>query len=442
MTALCSILLLLPALLGAASAPDDPMIKYSTEKVRLYSDVEKERVKRVIDEIEFFNDFADDFFRSFGITHKKSNPIRIYLYAGLQDFEESAFRERVVRQSDNAYFSMSNNRIVSSYGDGSQKALAGLMHEVSRQIVRRYFNAPPAWFGEGLASYLEGMEFDPHGNLITSCGEFARISAIRYRIERLDLIEWERFFDERTTYYNFSEHGANAITWSFSAQSWGVFFFYLHHPDESARVLFSKFMKGMNTGRERSKLIMNDLLKREEEFYAFFDRGHEEIHNLYMKARDLAASRRYSDAVKRLKSILKIDARNRAAMRLAGEAAFDGEKYSTSLMFWRMLAEEDPKNTDYTWRICRCLAEVGLRGKNAITLEEAVTAGKQAVKGSRSQDPDCLAALAMAYHASGKLQDALAFMRKATRLGGPSYDEYKEMEKAYSRELVEIYKKD
>ena len=127
-------------------------------------------------------------------------------------------------------------------------------------------------------------------------------------------------------------------------------------------------------------------------------------------------------------------------LRLAGEVSFLGKMYSPSLVFWRKLEEQDPKHSVYKWRICRCLVEIGIKQKKNETLEEAVEAGQKAVKVSRSRNPDALASLAMAYHATGKLQDALKFMRKATYLGGPSYDEYKALEKAYSREILELHK--
>jgi tetratricopeptide (TPR) repeat protein len=421
-------------------ASDTHLIKYATPDVRLYTDVGKDVAQEVIDEIQFYGETLDGFFASYGITQKKSNPIRCYLYQNLEDFIVHCSREHTVGRAQYAYFSPGNNRIVASFSSpdpDARAARAALRRECGRQIVHRYFtNPPPAWFDEGFARYFEGLAFDPHGNLISPCSDLSRFDSIKYFKFWQDEETWKRFFDERPLDYNDTRSGANVPGGMFSTLAWGVIFFYLHSKADEDRELFDRFVQGMNTGRERSKLLRLDLQDREYDFRIFFSQDHQEVFKLYTKARNLWEKKRYRQALPPLMDILQRDEKNISALRLAAEVTWDDERYEPSLSFWKQLAAIDPRCALYKWKICRALAESGRLRKNEDTLREAVQAGEDAVQATHSQDPDCLAALAMALHASNRLQEALRTMRKATFLGGPSYETYKELEKQYSMELI------
>jgi tetratricopeptide (TPR) repeat protein len=424
----------------AAFAQTKTMIKYSTPEVRLWTDVGKDRAREVMDYIDFITRNMDRFFGEYGISSKKNNPIRCYLYFNRQDFMDQRSREEALAGSKYSYFSPSNNRITASYDEGSSQARAALVRECARPIIRRYFNEPPAWFEQGLACYFEGQAFDPYQNLISSCSDYSRFDYVRDLISRDALRDWYSFFDERPLAYGRLGTGGNAATPAFSAQAWGVFFYYLHSDMEDVEALFERFLKGMSTGRERAKLIMSDLKVHEDDFFLFFKGNHQAVWHRYEAAAELSAKEEYSAALKLLLAALKIEGDNLALLRLAAEVTWNAGQYDRSVVFWRMLEVMDSACVLYSWKICRCLVESGLKHNNSDTLDEAEQAGRRAVKASRSRDADCLAALAVALHAKGELQEALKTMRRATQLGGPNYDEYKSLEKKYSRELVESYK--
>jgi hypothetical protein len=428
---------------GFALAPPDHLIKYSSKTVRLYTDIEKREAKAVLDEIAFYESFIDDFFDAYGIAQKKSNPIRIYLYRERGKFMDQRSREFNINEPGDAYFSPGNNRIVAAYNEGSDRSFAALRRQCTRQIVRRYFTNPaPAWFEEGFACYFEGLAFDEYRNVVSTCNPYARFGTARYMANRGAFVEWDRFFDERPLPLDEAERvmGANNISPDFSAQAWAVVFFYLEAKDEKTRALFERFIKGLNTGRGRSIMIMEDLLDRGPDFYLFFQQDLQEIYDLFTQAVFLKEREKYPRALREVMKILMIDENHVAALRLAAETAWEAGTYEASLSFWKRLADLDAKESEYRWRICRCLVESGKRSNNPETLKEAVEAGKLAVNATRLPDPDSLASLAMAYHASAKFQDALATMRKATSLGGDSYDEYKQLEKQYSDDLRAHYR--
>jgi tetratricopeptide (TPR) repeat protein len=419
------------------------MVKYSNSQIRLYTDIGAPQAKEVMERLDFYKSFIEEFFATHGLSQKKKNPLRCYLYGNKEDFLKRRKGEFNIGEPVKAYFSPSNNRIMAFYDDGSRRAYAALLRQCARPLVRRFFaNTPPAWLEEGFACYFEGMEFDPHGNLISSCNDFSRLEAMRAMTLNNDYMAWKRFFDERPLPldYDAKFNGANVITPRFSAQAWGIIYYYLHTDNVPAKHVMSQFIKGMNTGRVRSDYLMEDIDNRLDDFTLFLHEKHEETLKLYWEAEVYHADADYDNALKNLLKILGKSDRHAAALRLAGKVSWDAGKYDASLSFWRMLNELDPKNTYYLCRICRCLVYSGLNRNNADTLMEAVDAGKKAVKDSRSKDPDCLAALAAAYHALGKRQEALRTIRKAAWIGGPSADEYKALEKTYSNELREHYR--
>ena len=173
-------------------------------------------------------------------------------------------------------------------------------------------------------------------------------------------------------------------------------YFYLHSDNEEVKDLFARFIKGMNTGRERSKLIRRDIVKRQQEFFSFFEQDLEAVYNLYVHACKLREQEKYKLALDKLLDIMKLVEPNVAILRLSAEVSWEGESYGPSLAFWRRLAEMDPKDTHYQWRICCRLVAFGLSQNNPDTLKEAVETGVQVVRRTKSQDPDCLAALAIA----------------------------------------------
>lgn len=430
------LLLFLLASSGDVSA-QGRMIKYRNPRVSLWTDIGKAEAQKVMDEIAFFEDFIDRFFRGYGISCKKSNPIRCYLYSEHQAFMDMRRKEDVY-QNATAYYSPSNNRIVASYQDGSKKAMSTLMHEVGHQIIRRYFNNPPPWFDEGLACYFQAMEFDPHRNLVTDCNEQSRLKALRNLLENGGLEGWKTFFDDER--FNFSDRLRRGVLHegNYYAQAWGVIFFYINSGDEELDKFFARFLKGMNTGRERSKMILNDLTEREGDFRTFFDQDHQKTYTLYTRAVKLRARKAYEEALKPLLEILSESPRHVAALRLAGEVTWEGRKYAPSLTFWRIMADLDDEDAYFQSKICRCLTEMGSLDKDPEMLQEAISMGKKAVRTTRSQDADCIAALAMAYHASGEFQEALRTMRKATRFSrNPRYEVYKGLEEQYSKDYME-----
>jgi tetratricopeptide (TPR) repeat protein len=435
----CAILLFAPAL----AAQSDRMVKYSNAQVRLYTDIGATQAKDVMDRLVLYKSFIEGYFAELGLSQKKKNPIRCYLYAKEEDFLKRRKGEFDLGEPESAYYSPSNNRIIAFYDDGSRRAYASLLRQCARPLVRRFLaNTPPAWLEEGFACYFEGHEFDPHGNLISTCNDFSRVEVMREMALNDGYMDWQRFFDERPLPLNYDQKfiGHNMISTQFSAQAWGIIFFYLETDDVQAKHVMSQFIKGMNTGRVRSDYLMEDLDSRLDAFTLFVHEKHEEILKLYWEAEVFRADADYDKALKNLLKILGKSDRHVAALRLAGEVALEAGKYDASLSFWRMLNELDPKNTYYCCKICRCLVYTGLVRKNSDTLLEAVETGKRAVKESKSRDPECLAALAAAYNAVGKPQEALRTIRKAVWIGGSSADEYKALEKTYSDELRNHYR--
>jgi len=440
--AAAALLLCFASFAPSASADSGNMKKYATAQVRLYTDIPAAEAQAVVEEIEFYHDFISAFFAGFGLSPKKSNPLRCYLYASEADFIQRRDGEFTLREEANAYFSPGNNRILAHYDNGSQRALAALRRQCSRPITARYLaTTPPAWLEEGFACYFEGMAFDVHEKRITACGEFARLARMRALLERDQLMDWEKFFDERPLPGTFEAQtaGANHLNPRFSAQAWGVLFFYLEGTEE-VRSAFARFIEGMNTGRLRTGFLAQDLKGRMEEFKVFFAEDHERALALWRSAIRQRDSDQYDECLKTVLRILEDSERNLPALRLAAEAAFSAGRFEASLSFWRLLRDLDPEGASYTTWICRCLTESGSRGGNASTIEEAVQAGKQAVKETSGKNPESQAALAAAYFAQGKLQDALKTIRKAVWLGGPSVDQYKEREDAYSAALREQYR--
>ena len=427
---------------GIPAAPDKgPMVKYSTAKVRLWTDAGKARAKEVMEDIAFMAKRIDAFFRSFALRAKKDNPIRIHLYIDPKDFAAARSREHTVGPSRYAFFSLNNNRIIALYGDREgpgRAARAALYRECARWIVHGYFsNPPPAWFDEGLSCYFEGLEFDEYRNLITDCGAFSRVERMKYTpLPRGGALA--RFFDERPFDYAYNKRsGANRPGGAFSNLAWAVVYFYVHAEDEAAQALFRKFMRGMSTGRERSKMILEDLRKRRVEFEAFFKQDLQAPFRLYADTVRLREAKRYKEALAAVLELLHLEPDNRAGVRLAGEVSFEAGRYMISLAFWRRLAALDPREIHYWIMICRALTEAGRERGDARTLEDAVKAGRDAVKRAGKRNPDCLAALAMALHAKGDFREALACMRMAESLGGENVEALRERVRAYSRDVIE-----
>ncbi|MBU0756261.1 MAG: tetratricopeptide repeat protein [Planctomycetes bacterium] len=427
----------------AVFAQSDSLIKYSSPTVRLYTDIEAEAARTVLEKLEFYRSFISVFFQEHGVAQKKENPLRCHLFANRDDFLQRRKGEFTLREPCDAYFSPGNNRIVAFYDEGSPRAYAALLRQSARPLIRDFLsNSPPAWCEEGLACYFEGMVFDEANHRISACGEFSRLEAMRDLVLDERFLDWKRFFDERPLAGDFEQKtgGANTIHPPFSAQAWGVFFFYLESADESAREAIDHFLHGLQTGRVRSEYIMDDLQKRMEKFHLFFFMMHEENLTRYNEAVRLRERKDTEGALKALLKILETDPNHVATLRLAGIVAWEGGRYAPALSFFRLLAEWEPENVFYLNMICRCLVESGLQHGNTHTLEEAVETGKEAVKASNAKDADCLAALAKAYDAIGNPQEALKTIRKAVWLGGPSVETHRELEKRYSETLREHYK--
>lgn len=437
------------AFAGSAAPPrhgdlpgDAPMVKYSTPVVRLYTDVGKARALEVVEDLTFMSQSIDRFFRSFDIRIKKDNPIRCRLFADLQDYKTVRRGEHTVGPARYAYFSPNDNRITAVYGAGKgpgRAARAALHRECARWIVHGYFSNPaPAWFDEALSRYFEGLEFDAHRNLITDCGPFARAERMRYT----PLPEGEhlaRFFDERPFDYAFARvsSGANVASDAFSTLAWAVVYYYLHGGDEETRALFRRFIQGMSTGRERSKLLLEDLEAHRDRFQAFFKQDLGEPLRRYAEAVRLREAGLHTQALAACLALLRLDPDNRAGLRLAAEVSFEAGRFMPSLAFWRKLAALDPKEIHFPVMICRALTEEGKKRGDPHTLEEAVKAGREAVKRAGNPNAEALAALAMAYHAQGSLREALACMRMAASLGGEHVEEHRERVRAYSKDVIE-----
>ncbi len=428
--------LLIGFLQGGARAKDH-LIKYSSPEVRLYTDIDKEAAGKVMDDIAFFADYIDKYFQDYRISRKKKNPIRCRLFARYEDFSEFGRKANVLSQSG-AYFSASNNCIVAPYREGSDAALSTLRHECAHQILDRYFNKLPPWIDEGLACYFGGLEFDTHRNLISSCGSNARLKSMRGLLAKETCLDWNHVFgiELRSVFDDEIRRGVLDMG-KFYDQSWGVVFFYLHTSDENARGFFRKIIKGMNTGRSRPNEAADDFIDRGRAFVEFMREDHEKVSILYKSAVVLRSKRSYKEALDKLLALLDRDPMNTAALRFAGETAYAGELFDKALPFWTLLDEQDPKNPDYQWRICRCMVEAGLARHDQEQIQMGVEKGLEAVELTRSQDPDSLAALAMAYHAAGDCSRALKTIRKATRFSCAFLHTYKNLEKRYSREIIE-----
>jgi hypothetical protein len=351
--------------------------------------------------------------------------------ASTKDFYEYSRKRDVMRQAG-AYFSESDNAIIAPYEGGR----AVLLHECTHLVNHRYFNDDSVWFDEGLACLFEAVTFDDHRNLITFCSGESRLKAMRMLIGRDRLIDWDRFFgyESRRIWRDEIERGELDMG-VFYAQSWGVVFFYAQARDEKKKSLFKKFIQGMHTGRERTKLIQEDLMRRQDEFEAFFRLRHEDVLKKYRLAEKLRKRGGFDSALETLLGLLEIDPQNRAAIRLCAEVSWDGKRHGVSLDYWNYLAEKDPKNTEYPWRICRCMVAKGLEDSDNALLEDALKAGKAAVKKTRSKDPDCLAARAMAHFALGQVREALSSIKNANRFNCDDSEFYKSLEKTYSDAL-------
>ena len=429
MRCLCITALILLA--GAGTVLADGMIKYSTPQVRLYTDLDRDEAQRMIDEIAFFAEFIDGFFRTYGITSRKENPIRCRLFARNHDFEEYR-RKRNVRHYVGAYFSPGDNCIIAPY----ERGMSTLRHECAHQIIRRYFNDPPPWIDEGLACYFGGVAFDGHHNAIDDCSDSSRLKQMRTLLKQERLLDWKRFFGyEDHAVWNDEIFRGVLDMGEFYTQSWGVVYFYLHADAEDAKALFTKFMKGMHTGRGRTKLILRDLPSRSGAFTDFFREDHERKLELYRTASKQGEAKQYKEALETLVLFLGHRPGNTAGERLAAEVTWEGGMYEESLAFWWKLAARDPGESLYQWKICRCLVETGLAKDDAGLLNQAVKIGKGAVKMTKSKNPHCYAALARAYHAQGKVREALGAIRNALRFKCPEREDYQRLEEQYSTEL-------
>ena len=191
----------------------------------------------------------------------------------------------------------------------------------------------------------------------------------------------------------------------------------------------------MGTGRERSKLILKDIKNRQSEFESFVKRRDlNEIYTLYERARRLGDEKKHDEALENLRAILAQDPDHVAALRLSAETARDAESFEVSLDFWKKLAALDRKNIVYKWKICRCLTRIGIMANDEKILEAAIEAGHAALK-IKKRDPDALASLAMSFHAAGRIEDALKYIRKAVQHKCDSLELYKRLEKKYSLDL-------
>jgi tetratricopeptide (TPR) repeat protein len=409
------------------SAGADSMIKYATPAVRLYTDLERDQANRVVDEITFFADFIDRFFRSYGITSRKENPIRCRLFSSTEEFHEYC-RKRNLRYRVGAYFSASDNCIIAPFSGG----MSTLRHECAHQIMARYFNHRPPWIDEGLACYFQGVAFDVHHNPITDCSKTSRLKEMRALLKREGLMEWNRFFgyEDRGIWDDEIFRGVLNMG-DYYSQSWGVVYYYLHSESSETRELFARFMKGMHTGRSRTKMILQDLPRKGAAFRTFFREDHEMRLKLYQTALAQREAEQCGKALETLITFLAHAPDNSAGQRLAAEVAWDGALYEESLAFWRKLAEKEPRESLYQWKICRCLVEMG----DEALLDEALKVGKKAVKMTKSKDPYCFAALARAHYASGQVREALGAVRNALRFKCDAREEHKSLEKKYSDAL-------
>jgi tetratricopeptide (TPR) repeat protein len=423
----------------------EKMVKYATPDVRLYTDIGKVNATQVIQSIAFFDTYVDSFFRSYRVSCRKKNPIRCRLFASSRDFAEHR-RKGDASPYAGAYFSGADNCIVASYDGGAKRSMQTLMHESAHIIQRRYIPNLVPWIDEGLACYFGATDFDAWRNPIGSC-DSGRLEHLRSLVRKGGLIEWKKFFEIQRTQLDLDFRQGRLDVGTFYAQAWGVVFFYLHSPDEEVRDLFTEFVKGMNTGRARSKMILKDIGKREEEFREFvLGPGHNAIPAAYRSALSLDGKKKGKEALAALDTILNIDGKHVAALRLAGEIALRGGFFERSILYWERLAVVCPDATVCGWKTCRCLTGIGrrdLRGAEdgagsvaAGKFSEAITCGEAVVRATRSRDGDALASLAMAFHASGNLKKALATMRKAARLDSEAKSEYKSLEKQYSQDLI------
>lgn len=418
----------------AFAAGEGRMIKYSTPEVRLYTDIGKHEAKKVQDSIAFYDEYLEEFFKSYGFSSRKKNPVRCRLFAQRQDFNEHR-RKTDTASYASAYFSQADNCIVAAYDGGAKGAMQTLVHEVAHVIHRRYIPNLVPWIDEGLATYFEATDFDPHRNVISACA-MGRLEVLRGMISDNRLMDWKTFFEIQNYQLDLDFRQGRRNAAEFYAQAWGVVYFYLHSDSKETRDLFTRFMKGMRTGRERSTLILRDMAKREQEFRSFImESGHNAAALAYRDAARLRREEEFPEALQRLQPILTKDPHHAAALRLAAETAWDGGLFDKALEYWRRLAAGDEKNTTYMWKICRSLTELGLSREDRKTIDESVEAGKEAVRATRKQDPDALAALAMAYHAQGDTCEALATIRKAVRFKCDSRDDYKALEERYAREI-------
>lgn len=412
------------------------MIKYKDATVRLYTDIGPEKANKVMEELRFFNEFIDGFFQSYGISQKKANPIRCRLYASTEEFNDMV-RKANLSFKAGAFFSLNDNNIIAPYRDGDPVAFVALRHECAHQIIARYFNDPPPWIDEGLATYFGGIEFDPHNDVISCCSPFSHFKAMQTLIAKRKWMDWERLFgfEDRSVWDDEIRRGALNVH-DFYTQSWGVVFFYLHSKDEETRNRFAQFMKGMNTGRERSRFIAEDFPKRQKAFESFFEKGHQKISKLFENATQLYGQENYSQCLSLLRAILAEEPMHYASVRLSAEASWQIGEYDLSLEFWRMLAARDPREVLFQWKICRCLVETGSKRNEAARLEEALKVGKASVKLSNNKNPHCLAALAMAHFALGHVREALGVIRNAIRFRCDALEHYKSLEKKYSEALL------
>jgi YD repeat-containing protein len=433
--AAAALLVLVVCLAGPpAAASPGGMIKYSSPVVRLHTDIGKDEAGKVMDHVTFFDDYIDSFFKAYGFSSRRRNPIRIRLYGTRLGYDEHRRRTNAP-QFAAAYYSPNDNCIVASYDGGEEQAVKVLMHECAHIIQRRYIPNLVPWIDEGLACYFGATDFDHYRNVISACDR-ARLESLRSMIERDRLLDWKMFFEIQKPQLDLDFRQGRLNVGAFYSQSWGVTFFYLNSPNEEVRELFTRFLKGMNTGRGRSKMILQDMLKREAEFRDFISGpGHADVFKRFKEARKLRERKSYSEALNRLDAILAKDPGHVAALRLSAEIAWDAGTHADSLERWQRLAELDPDEKAYKWMICRCLTEIALKSGSEEDLQKAVAGGEEAVRATRSRDPDCLAALAMAYHAAGRLKEALATMRKATRFKCEGIKHYKRLEQRYSEEL-------
>jgi len=418
---------------GTPCAAGDRLIKYSHPEVSLYTDIGKRDAERVIDAIRFFDAYVDGFFRGHGLKPRKKDPIRCRLYARYADFEEYRRKTNAAPYAG-AFFSPQTNSVVASFGGGKESALQVLLHECAHVIQERYIPNPIPWFDEGLATYFDGTRFDEYRNVISCCNA-GHLKRLRTMIERNRLIPWKKFFEVQRYQLDLDFRQNVLDVHDFYAQSWGVVF-YLAQAGEDQTELFKKFIKGMNTGRERSKLLLTHMARSEDEFKDFIGRpGHDWVYKAYDAARKLGKNNKAPDALGGLEKILERDPRHLAALRLAAETAHRCKEYGRSAGYWRRLVELQPQESVYLAQLCRTLAAQAEAEEKDSLFDEAIEEGKAAVRLTRSRDAHALASLAEAYHRAGFYREALATMRKATRFKTTERDAYKRLEKEYAEDL-------